>query len=140
MLPKLIFPGSSSSLPADVLQVFCYDLVLDLQGERVQGLGDEDGVPGAGAGGVGRLGRNQRRRGKTSRVETGERGRGQIIQSLTGCVRDSRLYPETSGETVKALKRKRNQVYLRRDHTWHSAEGDLQAVGEWYGGCWGGLV
>lgn len=52
MLPKLIFPGSSSSLPADVPQVPFYDLVLDLEGERVQGLRDEDGVPGTGAGGV----------------------------------------------------------------------------------------
>lgn len=88
----------------------------------------------------GRHGRSQRRRRKASRVEAGERGRGQIIQSLAGCVRDSRLYPETSGETVKAPKCERNQVYLRRDHTWHNAEGDLQAVGEWYGGRWGGLV
>ena len=114
--------------------------MLDLERERVRGWGMKTESQARGQEVSGGLGRNQRRRRKTSRVETGDGGRGQIIQSLAGCVRDSRLYPETSGENVKALKHERNQVYLQRDHTWHNAEGDLQSVGEWYGGCWGGLV
>ena len=64
----------------------------------------------------GRRGRNQRRR-RPFRVEAGEEGGGQVIQSLAGCVRDSRLDPETSGGTVKGLRCERNQVYLwKRPH------------------------
>ena len=60
-----------------------------------------------------RHGRNQRRR-RPSRVEAGEGGGGQVIQSLAGCVRDSRLDPETSGGTVKGLGREKSQVYLQK--------------------------
>ena len=77
--------------------------MLDLERERVRGWGMKTESQARGQEASGGLGRNQRRRRKTSRVETGDWGRGQIIQSLAGCVRDSRLYPETSGENVKAL-------------------------------------
>ena len=57
--------------------------------------------------------RNQRRR-RPSRVEAGEGGGEQVIQSLAGCARDSRLDPEASGGTVKSLGRERSQVHLRK--------------------------